>query len=432
MIERFDGSEGLGAIFPPMVWSIVALKCLGYRDDSAEVAYCHEHLDGLIIEDEDSLRLQPCKSPVWDTAITLRALAASGVDASSRRRARRPVAAVARKFSDTAIGPKRSTPSRAAGASNMPTSFIPMSTTRSWSDGSGQSVWRCCRDDPTNAGRDSLPSIGTPTSQPAHQRVNAIDRVAGSMQRALDGCWRMQNRDGGWGAFDRNNDREFLCHVPFADHNAMIDPSTPDLAGRVLESLGHLGRRVGEPDVDRAVAYIRSDARGRRQLVWPLGRELYLRHLAVARRAGGRRRSGRRSAMMVAAPTGCWPISNRRAAGANRPTATPSPTARTGTGHRFANRLGRAGPDGGRPTPSSGRARGIRYLWKRSRPTALGTRREFTGTGFPQVFYLRYHYYPIYFPLLALTAWAKHVAARLEEAETLRQRLVETTGESPL
>ena len=67
----------------------------------------------------------------------------------------------------------------------------------------------------------------------------------------------MQNRDGGWGAFDRNNDREFLCHVPFADHNAMIDPSTPDLTGRVLEALGQLGRRLGDPVVDRAVAYVR-------------------------------------------------------------------------------------------------------------------------------------------------------------------------------
>ena len=55
----------------------------------------------------------------------------------------------------------------------------------------------------------------------------------------------MQNRDGGWGAFDRDNDREFLCYVPFADHNAMIDPSTPDLTGRVLEMLGQMGRRVG-------------------------------------------------------------------------------------------------------------------------------------------------------------------------------------------
>jgi hypothetical protein len=78
-----------------------------------------------------------------------------------------------------------------------------------------------------------------------------------AIDRGLRWMLAMQNRDGGWGAFDRNNDREFLCHVPFADHNAMIDPSTPDLTGRVLESLGRLGHRLGDPAVDRAVAYVR-------------------------------------------------------------------------------------------------------------------------------------------------------------------------------
>ena len=79
MIERFEESEGLGAIFPPMIFSIVALRCLGLSPTTAPKSnYCHKHLDGLVIEDEHSLRLQPCKSPIWDTAITLRALAASG------------------------------------------------------------------------------------------------------------------------------------------------------------------------------------------------------------------------------------------------------------------------------------------------------------------------------------------------------------------
>ena len=68
----------LGAIFPPIVWSIVALKCLGYSDDSMEVAYCHEQLQALMIEEKDTLRLQPCKSPVWDTSLSLRALGAVG------------------------------------------------------------------------------------------------------------------------------------------------------------------------------------------------------------------------------------------------------------------------------------------------------------------------------------------------------------------
>ena len=88
-------------------------------------------------------------------------------------------------------------------------------------------------------------------------RVTGIDDTVAAIDRGLRWMLAMQNDDGGWGAFDRNNNRQFLCHVPFADHNAMIDPSTPDLAGRVLECLGRLGRRVGDPAVDRAVAYLR-------------------------------------------------------------------------------------------------------------------------------------------------------------------------------
>ena len=79
IVERFEGSDGLGAIFPPMVWSVIALRCLGYADDSPQLKYCYERLEGLYIEDEDTLRLEPCKSPVWDTGITLRALADSGL-----------------------------------------------------------------------------------------------------------------------------------------------------------------------------------------------------------------------------------------------------------------------------------------------------------------------------------------------------------------
>src|SRR6185436_28163 len=79
MTTRFAHSDGLGAIFPPIIWSVIALKCLGYADDSAEMRYNFDQLDALTIEQEYTARLQPCLSPVWDTALTLRSLAASGL-----------------------------------------------------------------------------------------------------------------------------------------------------------------------------------------------------------------------------------------------------------------------------------------------------------------------------------------------------------------
>ena len=230
--------------------------------------------------------------------------------------------------------------------------------------------------------------------------------MAGAMQRALDWVLALQNRDGGWGAFDRDNDHEFLCHVPFADHNAMIDPSTPDLAGRTLEMLGHLGRRVGEPVVDRALdlhagraarptaagsaagASTTSTAPGSRSSDWP--------RLACPPRSD----DGRAADWLLAhqQPCGGWgetPDSYAQPHLRGQGPVTASQTAWALLGLMAA---------GQHHHPAV--ARGIRWLLDTQQADGTWLEREFTGTGFPQVFYLRYHYYPIYFPLLALAGWA--------------------------
>jgi squalene-hopene/tetraprenyl-beta-curcumene cyclase len=92
----------------------------------------------------------------------------------------------------------------------------------------------------------------------ARRKALMLDDIAGATGRAARWMLAMQNRDGGWGAFDRDNTAEFLCHVPFADHNAMIDPSSPDLAARILESLAAMGKKAGDRDVDQAIAYLRT------------------------------------------------------------------------------------------------------------------------------------------------------------------------------
>src|SRR5205807_6526818 len=79
MLERFADSDGLGAIFPPMIYTVISLRCLGYADDSPQMRWALQQLEDLMIEDGDTVRLQPCFSPVWDTALPLIALAAGGV-----------------------------------------------------------------------------------------------------------------------------------------------------------------------------------------------------------------------------------------------------------------------------------------------------------------------------------------------------------------
>ena len=165
----------------------------------------------------------------------------------------------------------------------------------------------------------------------------------------------MQNRDGGWGAFDRDNDRHFLCYVPFADHNAMIDPSTPDLCGRVLEALGKLGRRVGDPHVDRAVEFVRRTQEadgswfGRWGVNYIYGTWQVLTGLVEV--GVPQARPGRGGGGYVAA----GPSTGQRRLGRVAQYLRATGTSRAGASHRVADRLGRVGLDRRRHGRSSSR-----------------------------------------------------------------------------
>ena len=160
------------------------------------------------------------------------------------------------------------------------------------------------------------------TCEEEEDEIATLDETVQAIDRGLKWMLAMQNKDGGWGAFDRNNDRQFLCYVPFADHNAMIDPSTPDLTGRVLECLGKLGRRVGDPVVDRAVAYLRQtqEADGSWFGRWGVNYIYGTWQSIVGLAAVGV--PGNDPAIVGRSELAAWPISRRAAAGANRPTPT--------------------------------------------------------------------------------------------------------------
>ena len=216
----------------------------------------------------------------------------------------------------------------------------------------------------------------------------------------------MQNRDGGWGAFDRDNDRHFLCYVPFADHNAMIDPSTADLSGRVLESLGKLGPRLGDPHVDRAVAFVRGSQEadgswfGRWGVNYIYGTWQALTGLAAVGVPP------EDHAIFAGAK---WLLAHQQACGGwgESPRTYEHPELR-GQGAVTASQTAWAvlGLIAAGWADHPAVLRGIRYLIEVQNDDGSWSETEFTGTGFPCVFYLRYHYYPIYFPLMALAQWA--------------------------
>jgi squalene-hopene/tetraprenyl-beta-curcumene cyclase len=217
----------------------------------------------------------------------------------------------------------------------------------------------------------------------------------------------MQNSDGGWAAFDRNIDNEVLTKVPFADHNAMLDPSCPDVTARVLEALSHYGYRVGQKPVDVAVRFILSRQEecgawfgrwgvnyiyGTWQVLVGLEAIGFDMNAIVVRRAV-------RWLKEVQNADGGWGESCRsydqpELAGCGESTA--SQTAWAVLGLIAAGEV---------ESPEVRAA--IEYLVGTQNADGGWTEEQFTGTGFPRVFYLKYHMYPVYFPLMALSRYAK-------------------------
>ena len=272
---------------------------------SARDAQVHE-LEKLELEDEDAIHLQPCLSPVWDTALAIVALSDAGLPADD------PVAAEGRPLAPRSRGQggrrlEEGLPggrARAAGTSSTPTSGIP-----------------------------------TPTTPP--QVLTALSRVRfpgeaedlarqGAVARGQAWMLAMQNRDGGWGAFDKDCDNEVLTFIPFADHNAMIDPSCEDITGRVLEASTALGVPRRQPGgaprgrLPRAQAARDGTWYGRWGCNYIYGSWLALRGLLA------RGRGPAPAALPARPPTGSAPTRTPTAAGAScrAPTTIRRPRAR--------------------------------------------------------------------------------------------------------
>jgi squalene-hopene/tetraprenyl-beta-curcumene cyclase len=412
MLERFEGSDGLGAIFPPIVWSIVALRAMGCEDDSPEVQECWRQLARLVeFEPDGSTRLEPCRSPVWDTAITVRALSdacAAGVAVDGAR-----VSAAVDWLLDRELRLHGDWSRYAEGVS--PSGWCFQYENRFYPDVDDTAMvlialatWRQAA-----AGASSLDERG----------CRRLGRIEAAIGRAVAWLEAMQNSDGGWGAFDRDNNCELLCKVPFADHNAMIDPSSPDLAGRVLEAFGKLGRTPGHPAVDRAIEYLRREQRsdgawyGRWGVNYIYGTWQAIEGLRAVGLPCGDPAVSRGADWLVAHQQRCggWgetpeSYADDRLAGVGSP--TPSQTAWAVAG------LVAAGRQHGREA-----RRGVEWLVGNQSADGSWLEREFTGTGFPKVFYLRYHYYPIYFPLMALSRWSVAQQASAVDSAALRGRV---------
>lgn len=381
LIEHMKGSEGLGAIFPPMVYILITLRALGYPDCHPLVEQAHAHLRGLFIEEGDSIRIQPCLSPVWDTGIALHALAESGLTSQDEP---------AQRSTAWLLGKECREPGD--WAMHCP--------------GVEPSGWFFEFANPWYPDVDDTAMV-----------MMAMCRLGGdiakqAIHRAVPWLLAMQNDDGGWAAFDRTRDRPILEHIPFADHNAMQDPSCPDITGRVLEGLGHCGFTIEHPAVQKAVAFIRSkqDSHGCWWGRWGVNYIYGTWQVLTGLRAVGEP-MGQVYTRKAAAwlrhhqkPDGSWGEScetydNPRLRGQGE--STPSQTA-----WGMMGMLAACGPND--PAVRNG----VRWLVENQRADGNWDENYYTGTGFPRVFYLKYHLYRLYFPLMALGRYRRLLGER--------------------
>jgi squalene-hopene/tetraprenyl-beta-curcumene cyclase len=391
LLEHCADSDGVGAIFPPMIYTVICLRCLGYADDSPAMQWALEQLDNLMIPEGDTLRLQPCFSPVWDTALTLNALADAGLSArhpAILRAVKWLLAKEVRRPGDWSIRHPDLEPG--GWFFEYRNGFYPDT-------------------DDTAMVLMALARTGHAYVQTEEPGTRIEDRgpPKPAVRRAVNWLLAMQNRDGGWAAFDRGITRQVLTQVPFADHNAMLDPSCPDITARVLEALGALGYQAGNAQVDRALTFLQAtqDPEGCWLGRWGVNYIYGTWQVLVGLRAIGFDMAHpmvRRAAAwlkQVQQPGGGWGETCRSyddpaLKGQGTPTASQTAWALLG--------LMAAGE-----SRSPEVRAGIDYLLATQSHDGDWREEEFTGTGFPKVFYLKYHMYALYFPLMALARYAK-------------------------
>ncbi len=382
MLEHLERTEGLAAIYPAMMNSIFALLALGHSPDDPLTAREIREFSRFEIEEEDTIRVQPCVSPVWDTAIAMVALEEAGLPANHPAL----VQAASWLLDNQIVGPgdwMLKTPGALPGG---------------WA---------------FEFRNDFYPDVDdTAFVLMALQRVDYPDkaRMDAATRRALAWLVAMQNRDGGWGAFDHNNDRHFLCNIPFADHNAMIDPSTADVTARVVECLGRHGWPANHPVIRRAVEFLLQDQTaegpwfGRWGVNYVYGTSGVLRALetvALTAREYCQRAVGWLRA--VQNPDG----------GFGESIASYYDPALKGKGVSTASQTawGLIGLLAASEPDDPAIARAALHLVKEQQSDGSWSEDEFTGTGFPCVFYLKYHLYRNYFPLYALARY-RNIATR--------------------
>ena len=381
MLERIgEGSDGLAAVFPAMLNCLIALRALGYSKTNPIYAKAEKDFAGLFIDDPEDFRIQPCLSPVWDTAINIISLAESGVSAEHpalQKAAEWLVNKEVQIRGDWAVNNSHRKASGWAFEYN--------------------NIYYPDTDD------TAMVLMALRLVQPKDRR--SLDEV---FHRALDWQVSFQCEDGGWAAFDKNVTTPWLEDMPFADHNAILDPTCSDLTARTLELLGYIGFDSGATSVRDAIQYLidTQDHDGSWYGRWGVNYIYGTWQVLRGLRAIGqdmtqdwilRGRDWLESCQNNDGGWGetCGTYENPSTKGIGESTA--SQTAWAIMGICACGDLDRRSIQ-----------RGLRFLVGSQKPDGSWDEDQIIGTGFPRTFYLKYDMYRQNFPLLALATYVNY------------------------
>ena len=383
--ERLNGEDGLGAIFPAMVNSVMMYDVLGYPADHPDRAIARASIDKLLIVKDDEAYCQPCVSPVWDTALTAHALLEVGGDRVLAHACRGLEWLVPLQVLDVAGDWKEARPEVRPGG------WAFQYANPHYPDLDDTAVVVMAMD----RARETGPGLGLDA------------KFQTPMARAREWVVGLQSRNGGWGAFDADNDYGYLNNIPFADHGALLDPPTEDVTARCLSMLAQLGeKRQTSAEMQQALEYLRrtQHPEGSWYGRWGMNYIYGTWSVLCALNAAGvepdapEMRRAVNWLVSIQNPDGGWGED-----GASYKLDYRGYEAAPSTASQTAWALLALMAAGEVDNPAV--ARGIGYLASTQGNDGLWEEQSFTATGFPRVFYLRYHGYRRFFPLWALARY---------------------------
>ena len=379
VLERLNGEDGLGAIYPAMANSVMMFDVLGYAEDHPARAIARRSVEKLLVIKEDEAYCQPCVSPVWDTALAAHAMLETG----------EPEAEAMAEKALAWLKPLQVLDVEGDWAETRP--------------GVRPGGWAFQYRNDHYPDLDDTAVVVMAMDRARRGAVSGYDQ---GIDRGIEWTVGLQSKNGGWGAFDADNSFTYLNNIPFADHGALLDPPTTDVSARCVSMLAQTGEASDSERMKAALAYLRDEQEedgswfGRWGVNYIYGTWSALCALNAA---------GVDASDPMVAKAICWLHEIQNADGGWGESCDsysldykgyePAPSTASQTAWALLGLMAAGEVD------SDAVARGIEWLSRRQEADGLWGQEHYTGGGFPRVFYLRYHGYPKYFPLWAMARY---------------------------